>query len=113
MTALHIAYSYTVVPKCNGCVITLREKLKVVPDLTLVPHPTDPRSKPKVNPFAFLVLEEEVEDPREVIFDLASSNTVARVSSFMDSLTDDLIFNQWFRVKVHKKKSKRGEDVSA
>lgn len=97
MTALHTAYTYTVVPNGNGCVITLREKLKVVPDL-------DPLKKR--NPFAFLVLDEEVETPRAVVFHQAASNTMERVCSFMDSLTDDLIYNQWFRVKEHKKGKK-------
>ena len=99
MTALHTAYTYTVVAKGNGCVITLREKLKVVPD----PDPVKKRS----NPFAFLILDEEVENPREVVFNQAASAAVESVCSFMDSLTDDLIYNQWFRVKEHKKKKEK------
>lgn len=84
MTPLHTAYTYSVMPSDNGVVITIFEKLRIVSD-----HP-------------FLVFGELIVDFRRVTFYLASSNTLERVHSFMDSLTDDQIYRQWFKTKVHK-----------
>lgn len=83
MIVLHTAYTYSVVPVGNGVIITLREKPKTVLDSQI---------------------SDVIDKPREVVFHLAASNTVERVCSFMNSLTDDLIYNQWFKVKTHKQK---------
>ena len=99
MTALHTAYTYSVVPQGRGVVITIREKLVVGPEL-------DP-AKRRLNPFAFIITPQLISEPREVVLYCAAPNTLERVCCFMDSLTDDLIYHQWFKVKVHKNKEKK------
>ena len=96
-----IAYSHSVTALGNGVLIVLREKLKVA---------ADPNAKKLGNIFAIVISEELAQTPREVIFTIASSNLIARVQEHMNSLTDELIFNQWFRVKEHRKGKKNEND---
>jgi hypothetical protein len=93
--SLHTAFTYTIVTHGREARITIREKFKII---------SDP-DKPK-NPFSFLITDQLVESPREVKFVVASANTLENLQSFMNSLTDDLIYNQWFKVKEHKKAKK-------
>lgn len=59
----------------------------------------------------FIVHDEPPEVPKEVTF-FQAHGRMEGVWSLLMSLTDDLIWNQWFKVKEHKKKSKKTAEVS-
>jgi hypothetical protein len=55
--------------------------------------------------FEFTILDEPPESPKEVNF-FQAFGTRDGVYSHMLSLTDDLLFNHWFKAKENKKKKK-------
>lgn len=102
MEALHTAYTYTVdTPDVGGIFVTIREKLRVYEEIV-----TDKSGKKTL---VTVVTDEVITDPKEVKLFQVSYNTRERMCDHMNSLTDDLIFNQWFKVKTHKPKKKKAE----
>lgn len=99
-TPLHTAFTWKIEDAPQGGVnIMLREKLRIIPEKKEAGKP--------FNPYGFTLTDEVLAEPKEVVLYMAAPGY--DLAGHMNSLTDDLIYNQWFRVKEHKKKAKKQE----
>lgn len=95
MDALHTAFSWKIDALPQGGVnIVISERLRIEPELKVPNKP--------FNPFGFTITDEVLAEPKTVALFMASPGF--DLPGHMNSLTDDLIYNQWFRVKIHKPK---------
>lgn len=100
MTCLHTAFSWRIEPAPQGGVNIVLSELRIIPETKEIAQ----KAGRKFNPFGFEVTNEPVADPKEVVLYRAAPGY--NEGGLLESLTDDLIYNQWFRVKEHKKKGK-------
>ena len=95
MTALHTAFTWKIEALPQGGVnIVISERLRIEPEQKAPNKP--------FNPFGFIIADEVLTEPKTVPLFMAAPGH--DLPGHLNSLTDDLIYNQWFRVKVHKPK---------